>query len=212
MRTEVLDKNAYIKTFKKKFDNVLRKVPVQATAEIVEPKVTVSVITHEDDLVYELDYSIPVKENIFNIRKDLMMKTFPVFEVVESQEVPLSIEEKDALISEGMSVEEGLSKTKMVETKVHYLIEKVIIDRDEMIVMERGTVENLRHRYKLNMPISIFLKRMREQWTPKEVSDNFKEKAKYVNRIFDEKSWDTMNKTDGNKYYPTKAKQRSYSE
>jgi hypothetical protein len=43
------------------------------------------------------------------------------------------------------------------------------------------------------MPLSIFLKRMREKWSPKETSQKFKEYAEFVRIIYPEDEWKRLN-------------------
>ena len=44
-------------------------------------------------------------------------------------------------------------------------------------------------RYKLRMPTSVFVKRLRNDWTPEISGENFLRKSLFLNRLYTEKEW-----------------------
>lgn len=190
------DKEEFIQDFMKKMKSVLLRVPIKAEVRLIEPKVIISVLSRKDDLEYELDYTLPVKKNIFNIRKDLMDKTFPTFIVETFKEVPYSPDEQEKLIhEEGYSVETALSAKKKIVSRVRFKIDKVIIDHDKMIVLELDTGKRFLFKLK-RYPISIFLKNLRTKWVGEEgeieAGAVFNQHSIFLERIYSEKEYAEM--------------------
>lgn len=175
------DVQTYEKDFKKKFTNFCEKSPILLSFSLTPT--SVQVIDESKDFVYEFnwDFTIPVKEFIFTIKKVLVENCYPKIIRIEEEVEPLSIKEQTKLIEEGYKID-SIPTTKNIIKKVEYLIDKVIVYRDIFIIRNLLTEEV--ERYKLNNSSIFFLKKIRNgKFTPEEAGSFFFDNATFLNKI-----------------------------
>lgn len=217
-----LDVESFSRTFKKKLRVFLEKAPivvdnVEITNNIVNIKKINSTIS---DFKYTIDYSItadPVqlaKINIFNIKQLLVEEFYPTFKIARTVFSDLSpVEREDLQETKGYSLEAALKEKKRTTIITEYKILRVLSiegssrfndrnrDAEEIFIKNIATGEM--GRFELKLPNSIFLKRLRNDWTPEEAGEVFLEKSKFLNRTYTEEVWNQY-KTTGiklNDYY-----------
>jgi len=189
-----IDTSLFIQTFKKKFSNFCKKSPLLLTYIITDQSVKVYEYNKFEDLMshdtskydyileYSFDFIKDVKENIADIKQALL----PLYPVIYQELVikeNLSAKERNDLVELGkMSVDEAAeAKRDRLET-ISYRIEKVIIERDEIIIVNLADSEEV-HRYKIKIPVSIFMKKIRFQIPSEEQFIYFKSKSEFIGKI-----------------------------
>jgi len=193
--TEIMDPSKYLWIFKKKFENVLNKVPIIANLKLVGTKATVYIqvtSTEEVEVDYLVDLSIDVKQNVFNLRK-LMEEHFPVFTVKRVITRKLSSTEANELVNKGeATLDEALGKTYDTVLKNNYKIVRVVDVRDELFIKDLSTGEQTRHKLH-HYPVITFLKNIREgKLTLEEAGDLFEEKSRFIDKIYSEKEFNKI--------------------
>ena len=114
---KVFNKKKFLEDFKRKFNNVIKKSPILAKVEVIEPDVSIFVESYDNNPIkYTFDYNLNVKLNIYNIRKMLKEKVFPIIEIESIIEESFTSEEVEELIfKEGYNVDEALSSVKQIK-------------------------------------------------------------------------------------------------
>lgn len=191
-----MDKEKFLQDFKRKFDNVLIKRPIRAEVHIIEPEVYIKVLGREDIIKFKFNYLESVKKNIHDLI-ELLTETFPIVTKTTIYEEDLPMEEVERLVAKNIySLDEALLKKKSISETEDFRITKVIINRDEVFVQSLDTGKIFR--YYFHMPISVYLKRYREYlWTSEQAGDIFFEKAEFIEEIFPEEEWETMQRIGG---------------
>ncbi len=173
----------FIELFKKKFTNFSNKSPVLINftntldTVIVKEQGTNKVFTHK------FDFSKSVKNNIKVIKDWLVENTYPVMIQEKKEFSDYSTVELEKLIEEtGINAEEAvlLKKEKIIFIK--WQINKIIVKRDELFVKNLETGKQ--YRYRIHMPSTIFLKKLRETWTASYAWKVFIEKTELLNEIY----------------------------
>lgn len=189
----VFDQEEFTSKFVDKFSNALLRMPILVEDNIVIINDELKFNIGEEEYSYKLNFVNTVEKNIFDIRKDLYERSFPIVSFSHRREESLSTSEISSLIENGMSLEEALLKTKTIEEKEDFKINRINITKDEFFLknLEDETDERM-YRLKL-MPISIFLKRLRTgKLTPVEAGDLLKDKAIFIKKIYPEKEWNKV--------------------
>lgn len=180
------DVNEFKQVFKKKFDNFCKKAPI--LMDYIVSNDSVDVYSYKDDrqrtklFVHIFDYTSSVKENIKFI-KDLLLKDhYPILiqDKVTYSDYP--IEELNQLVSEGkVSLDDINTVKSKSEESIKWRIERVIILRDEIFL--RNLTTNRIYRYRMKIPVTVFLKRYRMNFTAEEAWNCFATKSILKNEI-----------------------------
>ena len=194
----------FLEVFKKKFTSFCNKAPVIISFKVTPTSCFVQEMGTKEIKKFDFDFNKPVEVNIFEIKQWLLDKKYPrMIQLIEREE-DLSPEEAEELISQGVPTERVFFGKKKTTEATEWRIEKAIIKRDEVFVRNLSTDKY--YRYKLHMPSTIFLKRMREgKYNPFEAWVEFQEKAEFLNEILplkEDNSQDTSQEYDLNKIIP----------
>jgi hypothetical protein len=172
--------------FKKKFDNFCKKAPILMSYILVND--SIDIYSYDDNkqslklFSYSFDYTKGVKENIKSIKDILLADHYPRMTqniIIYSDYTP---EELNQLVSEGkVSIDEiGTAKREQVQITT-WRIERVIVIRDEIFI--RNMLTNEEFRYRMKIPVTVFLKKCRTNFTPEEAWDYFENKSILKNAI-----------------------------
>lgn len=190
----VFDKDEFIQRFVDKFSNALLRMPVlieDNNCIILNDELKFTV--NGEEFSYKLNFLQTVEKNIFEIRKDMSDRVFPIVAFSHKREESLSTKEINELLSKGVSLEEALSRTKEIVEKEIFVINRINITKDEFFLknVEDETDERM---YKLKtMPVSILLKRLRTgKLTPEEAGDLLEDKAIFIKKIYPEREWNKI--------------------
>lgn len=182
-----IDPTEFKKLFEKKFQNFCKKAPILVSYAITDSFVTIygynDVKESKKLFGYPFDFTKSVKENIKDIKDILVQKHYPVMVQVDTNALPLSAKERTELVEKGMTVEDALAATNVVSSHREWRIEKVIVLRDELFV--RNMYQNRLFRYKMKVPVTIFLKKVRTNFTPEESWEYFTNKSVRLNEVRD---------------------------
>jgi hypothetical protein len=130
------------------------------------------------------DFTKTVKENIKDIKTVLLEKFYPRFEIVKKEYVDYTAEELNEFSSSGKDPLNYLDAKKTISSKEHWRIEKIITIRDEVFI--RNLNDNRIYRYKLKMPITVFLRQYRESKNKEDMFTIFLNKSVLLNEIYDD--------------------------
>ncbi len=174
------------KGFKKKFDNFCKKAPVHMSYMLMND--SIDIYSHNDEkqskkiFNYVFDYQEGVKENIKCI-KDILLKDFyPILIQEKVTYSDYSIEDLNRMVSEGSISLDDINTVKQesIETET-WRIERVIVIRDEVFI--RNLTTNREFRYKMKIPVTLFLKKCRVNLTETEAWNYFAAKSIFKNEI-----------------------------
>lgn len=162
--TIVVDKEQFVKVLLYKLKMVLKRSAFSFyhSIKFADPLVTITINTLEDDINYTVDYSIPVKKNIFNI-KNILMEYYPKFKFKNIKERKATGDEIEDLINNGMSVDEALVYNIQEEKIFTYLINRVLIDKNEIFIYCFELDKEFRYRMKNSFPITLFLTKIKNK-------------------------------------------------
>jgi hypothetical protein len=165
----VIDQNEinteeFFEEFKKRFKNFCNRVPLFIHPYYTPNKVIIYSYKNLRDsektklFEYEFDYSIDVKENIFEIKKILQENYYPIMKQVYEEEKIYSAEKLNHLVAENkISVDDITPKGGVLETReITWRIEKVLLDEDGILL--RDVDEDKLYRSHIRMPVTSFLK------------------------------------------------------
>ncbi len=189
---ELFNEEAFIKDFIKKLESILQKAPIQARAKIIKSRVEITVVGFDTPIIYNFNYNLSVKENIYLLKEKLYKERYPTIDIITRTQEKYTPTEIEQLISEGLSLSEALLKFKLVETKEVYKISRVLIPKDQIFIKNIND-ETDEKMYRMKMPLSIFLKRMRSKWTKEETSAMFEKNAEFIRIIYPLEVWKELN-------------------
>lgn len=176
------------KVFRKKFDNFCKKAPILMSYIITDDKVTL--FKHDDTeeskklFIYSFDYQKNVKENIKDIKDTLLGKHYPILVETIVEQEDYTAEELNQLVSEGkISLDDVDVAHKENKKTSRWRIERVIILRDEIFL--RNLETNRIFRYRMKVPVTLFLKKMRNNFTVEESWEYFTNKSILINEIYE---------------------------
>lgn len=159
-----VDIEKFFEEFKKRFKNFCNRVPLFIHSYYTPNKVIIYSYKNlgESEKVklfeYDFDYSLDVKENIFEIKKILQENYYPIMRQVQTEEKIYNAEKLNHLVAENkISVDDITPKGGVLETKkITWRIEKVLPDEDGILLRE--IEEDKLYRAYLRMPVTSFLK------------------------------------------------------
>ena len=172
----------FLRLFRKKFDNFCQKAPILISYQANNTHVLLQNIYSREQHLHNFDYTKDVSENIKEIKDFLLDNWYPVMESEIIETIPLSDTETEQMIEQGVSIEEAVLSTRTEKTVVPWRIEKILVRKDEIFV--RNLVTDRFFRFKMHMPVTIFLKRLREKYNPAYAFKVFLEKSEKLNEIY----------------------------
>ena len=173
---------SFIEVFKKKFANFCTKSPVLLSFDVDLEGVLVKELSLNKTKYFKFDHAMGVKQNIKVIKDWLIEEIYPVMVQEKKEYSDFSIQELEALISSGISIEESTLMKKERTEKIVWKILRILVKKDELFLLNLTT--NKQYRYKMQMPSTIFLKNLREKWTPEEGFLMFEKKSFLLNEIY----------------------------
>ena len=177
-----VDTTEFQKVFDKKFSNFCDKAPLLISYQLTPMGVIVKNIYSQEDKEFNFNFGKEVSQNIFDIKTWLVDNWYPTMVDIEETIDEYSAEELSSLMrEEGLSLDEALKARRVSEKETVWRIEKVILKRDELFVRKIST--NQLFRYKLRMPTTIFLQRLRDRYSKEEAFSVFKEKASIISLL-----------------------------
>jgi len=188
-RVEILNRDDYLQKFSRKFENALRRMPILPEKVTVRDNI-VTILNEEEEYTYKINFNKEVETLIFEIRQDLYDKWFPVITFSNRREERLSVSDIKRLIEDGIPLEEALTRTHVTEEVEEFKINRVVVNRDEVFIKSTKDPEDERM-YRMNMPVTIFLKRLREGRISNS-GDFFEKKSVFVKKIYPEKEWNKI--------------------
>jgi len=179
----------FIVEFNKKFKNFCNKAPILLSYKILFSVVHIyrNKFIHnkyewEKAFEYTFDFERSVKENIYFIRKILINDFYPILLQREIIEISYNAEDLHKKVLNGeISINDISAKGVLEEKETIWRIERIIVVRDECFI--RNLSSNKIFRYKLKMPITIFLKKLREDLSDINAWELFISKAILLNEI-----------------------------
>lgn len=186
MINEKLNTEGYRKKVYSKFINFSEKSPILLDVELVSSSkregLQVSIKGTDIVLFYPWDYNKDPKLFIHDIKTDLE-KYYP--EIIETiyDSHPITSEEVMNYMERGYKVNEIPTQIKTISRKKTWVIDKVIVWRDIVILIDKEAKEQFR--YKLNTNLVLFLKKYRSGFfkTKEEAGQYFFERASLLNKI-----------------------------
>lgn len=154
-----IDASSYRDSFISKFTNFAEKAPIIISFATDDIGVTVAHENSGKKYFYPWDYVVPVKSFIHDIKRDLVKNHYPRIQVTAHIKRVPSSEDLAELMANGVSSEELPSEIEddVVET---YRIDKIIVMRDEFILVNEDTNEQFC--YHMNSSAFSYLRTYRE--------------------------------------------------
>lgn len=186
-----IDTETFIAIFTKKFQNFCTRIPLFVSYDITPQSVTIYQYLEDGEKKEEIynfkfDFSIDVKENIYQIRQYLMENYYPFMLQRKSERVVYSSESLNQMISSGTISLDDVDKDGGVyeEKKIKWRIEKIIVPKDQVFI--RNMSDNSVHRYKLRIPCTHFIQKILNEITDLEERwILFEDKSKYISKGYD---------------------------
>jgi hypothetical protein len=161
----------FVETFNNKFQSFCEKAPVLLSFKADPEAVYIENITSKKIKKFKFNYEKTIEENIYYIRKWLESNWYPRLLEIEIEEEDYSPEELEQIMEEKeIPLEEAVFLKKQKYTEKEWLIEKVVLKKDEILLKPLFETEPKTHVYKLSMPTTTFLKRLREGVYTKEIA------------------------------------------
>jgi len=178
IKNERSDLALFIKEFVKKFNNFCSKLPAFLSYSIVNDSYVLIQETLGDGmsktiLKFEMDFLEPPKENIFQIKKELMqMDVFPILKepIKDINSVP-DIEKITSLFFD----EDENGVRKYFEK---WRVEKIITEKDEIFIRNLRT--NQFFIFNMKIPVSFFVKRIKHDLDDEEAWTLFEAKSRFL--------------------------------
>lgn len=147
MLNKKIDAVTYKESFAKKFTNFAEKSPVVISFAFDDIGVTVVHDNSGKKYFYPWDYVLPVKTFIHEIKKDLITNHYPRLVREVTEERALTIKEQADYIAKGTKLED-LPSTKIETTVKQYRIDKILVMKDELILVDENTLQQYAYRMK----------------------------------------------------------------
>lgn len=183
----------FLEIFNKKFSNFCNKSPVLISFKATIDNVVINEMGSGKSKNFKFDHSLSIKQNIKIIKDWLVENTYPIMIQEIKEYNDYTQEEFDKLVSDlNITLEQASLMKKEKVSLIPHRIERVLIKKDEVFVT--NLVSHRQFRYKLTIPITVLLKNLRGNWTPKYAFEIFQKKSKMLNEIYlnieEEKSYD----------------------
>ena len=167
MLVQATSKNEEFKyLFNKSFKNFAKKTPVKLTFSLTDSFCLVDVLELNYSKTFHINYDLPVDKFIKKIRDWLYSTSYPRMKEVFVETRPLTYFEIDELIKQGEDPDRAITTKKTSTEIIEYVIEKVMLRKDEVIVRNRNS--NVLSLYSLSMPSGQFIRKALHEWTEEE--------------------------------------------
>lgn len=187
LEKESFDEKEYLDKFEKSFSNFLDKSPLYVQFTVVNGTAFVydfSRNPEEKPVRFELDFSLPQKENIAIIKRYLVENRYPTIEVISENARPFTpIEIQKEMDKTGKRFSDVAGGMVVETSKKEYRIEKVF-NRENRIVARNLATGNA-ELYQFFAPVMFFLKDVYKN--PENASKIFVEKSKFLKVLPDVK-------------------------
>lgn len=161
----------FVKTFNDKFQSFCEKAPVLLSFKADPEAVYIENIVSKKVKKINFDYETTIEDNIYNIRLWLEENWYPRIKEIQIIEEDYSPEELEEVMEEkGIPLEEAVFLKKQEFKEREWLIEKVVLKKDELLIKPLFGEEIRTYVYKLSMPTTVFLKRLRDGTYTKEIA------------------------------------------
>jgi hypothetical protein len=159
MVKDINEMEDYIKKFKKKFSGFRSRAPIYFTFQVTPLKVFVQFEEEIDIKEFTIDYNLPVEDTIHTIREWFRDYKYP--KIVHSKRVKIEPDISDInnlMIKENATFEEAFSSLSSKTRKETFIIDKVDISKDRIIVLDDKKETIM---YQVDMPVLIFVKNLK---------------------------------------------------
>jgi len=182
----------YIKGIKKSLKGLLKRAPMLIEFVMEEGSISINEVLENGKLKflfnYDINYNLDIKESIHQIKTSLL-EFYPIIIDKEVKEESYSAMELNHLIEIGeISIEDNLEDYKKIVTSiVEWRIEKIIVMKDEVIIRSLDT--DTLYRYKMNIPVTVFLRNFRDcndDDRQERYYKIFKNKADLIEEVYEE--------------------------
>ena len=161
----------FVETFNNKFQSFCEKAPVLLSFKADPESVYLENIISKRVKKFKFNYEKTIEENIYFIRKWLEQNWYPRILQVEVIEEDYSPEEIEEIMEEKeIPLEEAVFLKKQNFIEKEWLIEKVVLKKDELLIRPLNDSNPKTYVYKLSMPTTVFLKRLREGVYTKQIA------------------------------------------
>jgi hypothetical protein len=187
MLSEKINVEMFQREFRKKFDNFCRKAPLLMTYTLSEE--SISIFEELDSkrrllFKYEFNFEVTVKENIKRIKDILLSQVYPILIQTETIDESYTSEELNQMVqNKEITLDEAPNIRKKTTNNITWRIERVIVPRDELFI--RNLLTNKIYRYRMKYPVTIFLKKLRNNLTPEKGWSMFFLKSELLNEIYE---------------------------
>jgi len=203
-----VDVSSFLDDFQSRFRNFCKKAPLFLSYKTFDRGVNLYQYTvdsskdngskFESKKVYEyyFDYDLSVKANIANIKHWLQGNLYPGMMLTAVLNEEYSVEELNALVSNGKIKLTDISDvSKTIEKNIYFRIEKIISERDEVFIVELDSNEMFR--FKMKIPVFSFIKTIftDSTMTGSKLWGLFMEKSVYLSKV---KKYDIDHTVDKN--------------
>jgi len=156
------DKKSFIKLFVKKFSNFIAKCPLFIQYQLLDDKVLIYDMSREQEpkaIIYDLDFTIGVKENIKQIKDSLIVNNYPTFSVSHvTYDEPSTMDLFNFMNKTKVSFKDVVNKKNEIVTVINYRVEKIINQNNQLIIRNLNTNELAL--YQFHIPVIIFLQNL----------------------------------------------------
>lgn len=153
----------FVETFNNKFQSYCEKAPVLLSFKADPESVYIENIVSKQIKKFKFDYEKTIEDNIYFIRKWLERNWYPRLLQIEVHEEDYSPQELEQIMEEkDIPLEEAVFLKKQTTIEREWMIEKVVLKKDELLIKPLFEDNPSTYVYKLSMPTTTFLKRLRE--------------------------------------------------
>jgi hypothetical protein len=179
------DKKSFIKLFLKKFSNFIAKCPLFIQYQLLDDKVLIYDMSREKEpkpFVYDLNFTIGVKENIKAIKDELILNNYPTFSVsIITYDEPSTMDLLDLMIKTRLSFKDAMNTKNEIVSTINYRVEKILNQDNRLII--RNLNKNELALYQFHVPVIIFLQNLFKNDTS--IEETFVNKSLKIKTITD---------------------------
>ena len=177
-----IDADSYKESFSKKFTNFAEKAPIVISFAMDDIGVTVAHEKSGKKYFYPWNYVVPVKSYNHDIKRDLVSNHYPRIQRVVHTKTPLTSEEIADMLAKGVASDDIPDEVEVDKIET-YRIDKIIVMRDEFILVDEDT--NEQYCYHMNSSAFSYLRTYREGGFKDlfEAGDIFFKKSTFIGKL-----------------------------
>jgi hypothetical protein len=149
----MVNKKDFLEEFERRFSGFNENCPIKFQYALGELSVDILLLKTNFQLSFNLDFFRSVKENIFEIHK-ILQKHYPILCEQIIEDVPLTTEDIENLVSEGYSIEDALKETKKIVKNIFYILDKVLTNHNTLVLIEK---KDKRNKYSVELQKPAFM-------------------------------------------------------